>query len=58
MLKTDVLKHFPTVVAVADSLGIRRQSVYKWPAVVPITRAVALERITKGKLKVVTRLYE
>lgn len=44
--------------AVARALKITRASVNGWPELVPEASAYRLERITDGKLKVVTALYD
>lgn len=44
--------------AVARALKITRASVNGWPELVPEASAYRLERITRGKLKVVPDLYD
>lgn len=52
MRKTDVIKHFGSVIEVARALQISRAAVSKWPPVIPEGSAYKVESITKGKLKV------
>lgn len=51
MKKSDVIKHFGTVGAVAEALGIKGAAVSQWGEQVPMRRAYQIERITNGELK-------
>ena len=55
MKKSDVIEHFGGIQQTADALGIRYQSVYEWPDVVPEGRQYQIQIITGGKLKVIER---
>ncbi len=46
-----VIKHFGTKAELARQLGIEKQSVQKWKAIVPLPRQQQIEEITQGKLK-------
>lgn len=58
MLKTTVKKHFGSLDAIAQALGITRSAVSQWPEVVPEGAAYKLQFITGGKLRVVQSLYK
>jgi DNA-binding transcriptional regulator YdaS (Cro superfamily) len=59
MHKSEVFKFFGgNQSAVARALDIHRASVNAWPELIPERSAYRLERITEGKLKVRTRLYD
>ena len=58
MKKTDVLKFFGGGSATAKALGLKRQAVHKWPDIVPLKRALQIESISKGKLKVKLSAYD
>lgn len=51
MLKSKVIKHFGSVTAVAEALGISSQAVSMWPDVVPVSRQFQLQLLTDGALK-------
>ena len=51
MKKNEVLSYFGSSTAVAKELGISKQSISQWGAVIPRLREFEIERITKGKLK-------
>jgi hypothetical protein len=51
MKKQTALNHFKTIVAIAAALGISRQAVNKWGAVVPWAQAIELQHITGGTLQ-------
>lgn len=57
MLKKDAVKFFGSGSELAKRLGIRRQAVYQWPDVVPFKKAMRLEELTKGSLKMKKSLY-
>jgi transcriptional repressor of cell division inhibition gene dicB len=57
MRKADAIKHYTTEQGVANALGITRQAVSKWPDVIPPQRAIELEMISKGALRVMPKLY-
>lgn len=50
--KSDVIKHFGSIKAVADALNIKAPSVSEWRETIPKLRAYQIEKLTKGKLKV------
>ena len=52
MNTTDAIRHFGTVAALAEALGIKRQAVYQWGDRVPEQRAYQLQVITAGALRV------
>lgn len=58
MLKTTVKRHFESLEAIAQALGITRSAVSQWPAVVPEGAAYKLQFITGGKLRVVQSMYK
>lgn len=51
MKTEDAIRHFETKAELARQLGIGRASLTSWGPLVPPLRAVALERLTGGKLK-------
>lgn len=51
MKKEDVLKHFGTVKATAEALGISHVAVVKWGEYIPEGRAYQLQILTGGKLR-------
>ena len=51
MKTEDAIRHFETKEELARQLGIGRASLTSWGPLVPPLRAVALERLTGGKLK-------
>lgn len=51
MHRSDVIKHFGTMTAVARALGIGKAFVSKWGDEVPQRYAYEIERLTAGKLK-------
>lgn len=51
MKTADAIEHFGTLQKLADSLGIRRQSVYDWGEEVPELRAYQLQVLTDGALR-------
>jgi len=57
MLKSDVLKHFKTGVAVASFLEISEAAFSKWPDVVPEGSAYKLLVLTNNRLRVNPALY-
>jgi len=44
--------------AIAATLGISRQAVGKWGALVPAHQAIRLQEKTNGALKIVPELYK
>ena len=58
MKKEDVINFFGGICKTADALGIKHPSVSGWGAIIPKGRAYEIERITKGKLKYNSILYE
>jgi hypothetical protein len=57
MLTTDAVAHYKTQKAIARALDISDAAVSKWPEVVPIESALALEIITARALRVDRSLY-
>lgn len=57
MLTQTALTHFKTQAAIARCLEISPAAVSKWPEVVPIESALALEIRTGGELQVDKSLY-
>lgn len=47
----DVLNYFGNQADVAQVLGISQAAVSKWPKIIPLLRALQLEKLTNGKLK-------
>lgn len=63
MRKTDVLSHFGTQQRVAEALTaagyrISQRGVSGWGEIIPLSRAVVVEKVTKGKLKVDLSMYQ
>ena len=58
MKKSDAVKHFGSEEALQEALGISRQAIEKWGEVIPLTSAVPLEALTRGKLRVNMSMYE
>lgn len=58
MLKSQVIEHFGTGVAVAEALGIGKQAVSAWGDRVPPLRAAQIAQITKNKLRFDLKDYE
>lgn len=50
MLTSDVIRHFGSVRAIAETLGIRRAAVYAWGKMVPPLRAAKLAEVSGGAL--------
>jgi predicted transcriptional regulator len=57
MLKTTVKRHFGSLEAVAQALGITKSAVSQWPDRVPEGAAYKLQFITGGKLRVEQAMY-
>ena len=57
MKKSDVIRHFGSVGAVAKALKIKGAAVSQWGELIPARRAYQLERLTKGSLTVDESLY-
>lgn len=57
MNKSEVLRHFGGVGAVAHALGVKSSAVSQWGELVPARRAYEIERITGGVLKVNAASY-
>lgn len=57
MRKSDVLKHFETLDAVATVLNISRAAVSQWPERVPERSAWRLQFLTGGRLQVDQTMY-
>lgn len=58
MRKSEVLSHFGTQQKVADALGISQRAVSGWDDVIPMGRALQLEKVTRGKLKADLAVYD
>lgn len=61
MKKSDAIKFFGSVVETANALGLSRQAVHQWgddDDPVPIDKAIKIQDLSKGKVKVKMRLYE
>lgn len=58
MKKTDVLSHFGTQQKVADALGISQRAVSGWDEVIPMGRALQIEKVTRGRLKADLSVYD
>jgi transcriptional repressor of cell division inhibition gene dicB len=59
MTKNEALKHFDnSESALAKALGIRPSSIYDWGDEVPPLRQIQLQRITRGKLKAASDVFE
>lgn len=51
MKKTDVIKHFGSLQAVADAMGITIGAVWQWGEELPAARQAHIEILTSGALK-------
>jgi hypothetical protein len=58
MLKTTVKRHFGSLEAIAQALGVTRSAVSQWPARVPEGAAYKLQFVTGGKLRVIQSMYK
>lgn len=58
MRKSEVIEHFGGVSKTASALGISHPAVCRWGDVIPEKQAFVIERITKGKLKYDSSLYQ
>ena len=57
MHKSEAVSYFGTQKKLADALGIKQGSVSGWKDLVPIGRALQLEKLTRRRLKVDLSLY-
>ena len=59
MYKKEVLKYFRRfpVKGLADFLGITMVSIGKWGDIIPLEKALILEKLTEGELSCELRLY-
>ncbi len=57
MKKADAIKFFRSEYAIAKKLKLTKQAVHQWPDVIPFRRAIKLEELSGGKLKVNHDLY-
>jgi DNA-binding transcriptional regulator YdaS (Cro superfamily) len=57
MKKAEAIKHFGSGNKLAKALGLTRSCISKWPDPVPIHRAVQIENMTHGKVKVRKQMY-
>ena len=51
MRTDDAIKHFGTVLALAEALGVTRHAIYQWGEYVPALRQYELQELTGGVLK-------
>ncbi len=51
MKTKQAVKVYGSEVAVARLLGVSRQAVNKWNGIIPLKRALTLERLSGGRLK-------
>lgn len=58
MLKKDAINFFGTQYGLAKALHLSRQAVHQWGDVVPIDKAIKIQDLSRGKVKVKMRLYE
>lgn len=58
MHKSEVIEHFGGVSKTAVALGISHPAVCRWGDVIPEKQAFVIERITEGKLKYNSSLYQ
>ncbi|EPY9201655.1 Cro/CI family transcriptional regulator [Morganella morganii] len=58
MKKEDVINYFGGICKTADALGIKHPSVSGWDEVIPKGRAYEIEKLTNGKLKYNSALYQ
>jgi DNA-binding transcriptional regulator YdaS (Cro superfamily) len=58
MRTADVIAFYKTQTKVADVLGIWKQAVNQWGEFVPEGKARRLEKLTRGKLKVIESAYK
>ena len=58
MNKKSVISYFSSVTEAAKALSISQAAVSKWGKIIPEKQAMRLERITDGKLKYNSALYE
>ena len=58
MKKTDVVKHFGSIAAVAEALDLARSSVYDWGEIIPEGAAYKIQVITGGTMRVNQSFYE
>lgn len=52
MMKQTALEHFGSQSALARAFGITQPCVHRWGDLLPLARAIELEDITGGELKV------
>ena len=57
MLKQDALRFYKSKMGLARVLGVTRQAIQGWGDTVPLDRALILQDLSKGKLKVKLDLY-
>ncbi|MDY7026644.1 MAG: Cro/CI family transcriptional regulator [Pseudomonadota bacterium] len=58
MRKKDVIQHFNGVSNTAQAVGIGQSAVSQWSDIIPMARALQLERQTNGVLKFDDSLYK
>ncbi|MDY7026625.1 MAG: Cro/CI family transcriptional regulator [Pseudomonadota bacterium] len=58
MKKQDVIKHFGSQTETAKVCGIGKSAVNQWNDIIPMGRALQIERQTNGALKFDESLYQ
>ena len=58
MKKSDVVRYYGSQNKASKNIGISRQAVGKWPDIIPVQWALALDKMTDGQLKFDKRLYQ
>ncbi len=58
MHKSEAVSHFGSQRKLADALGISQASVSEWGELIPMGRALQIEKITRGRLKVDLSIYD
>jgi hypothetical protein len=57
MLKTDAINFYGSLSELARALGIQKSAISRWKRLVPLKRAMQLEAMSKGKLRLATDVY-
>lgn len=58
MRKSEAVSYFGTQKKLADALGIQQGSVSGWDDLIPMARAIQIERVTGGRLKADLSVYK